>query len=524
MIYRKYKNTLIPIISFLLVTIIFSCVSTKQMNYLITEKRYKPELLINDVDYTYKLLTKGHPGVYWYISKEKLDYKFDSLKNSLVVPLTNKEFYKKLAPVIASIKCGHTRLITINKTLTKKEKDSTARIIKPINQFSYKVLNDKLYIKSFNNKITQVKRGDEIIAIDGEPFSKIRSELIKNFSSDGYNTTYLNEVLDRGFIGWYEGIKNSKDTLNFMIKRKDSIVKVVLTAVRSGKEDLANDIKNKIVVDKNSSLDKKQLVKEKLKLRYKGTDENDKPMLDLQFLEKDSSVAYLKVKGFSFPHANFNKFFKESFAEIKNGNAKDLIIDIRNNRGGSLKACRNLFSYLVEEDFIYLKQGEIEHKFNPYWHAKGLVNAVKGLTFEVANLIRTKKRNGKYYVNFKGTKPLHAKTNNYNGKVYVLINGYSFSASALFAANVKGIERATFVGQETGGGFNGCVAGNIPVLNLPNTKLKLRMGLFPILPNAQTEIVGRGIFPDKEINNTIEDVISGKDKELEWVMKDIKKK
>ena len=200
-----------------------------------------------------------------------------------------------------------------------------------------------------------------------------------------------------------------------------------------------------------------------------------------------------------------------------------MILDLRDNGGGSLTACRNLFAYLVDKDFVYLTKTEVDKRFNPYLHTKGILNALKVVPFQIVNTLLLVKHKDKYKLNYKGMKPLHPKKNHYDGKLYVLINGYSFSASALISANLQQIKRAIFVGQETGGGYNGCVAGSIPILNMPNSKLKLRMGLYPVRPNAHTETVGRGIFPDYEIKTTIEDVIAGKDKELDGVLSSIKK-
>lgn len=511
------------IIFFFSLALLFSCTSVKKMNYVVTEKRHTSDQLIQDVDFVYMLLTKGHPGVYWYINKEDLDFKFDSLKKTLNEPLTTKEFYKKIAPIIAEVKCGHTRLILVSKKLNKKEEDSLSKLSKPINQLGYRVINNKLYIKSLNNKTVQAKRGDEILTIEGVPSSEIINNLTKNYASDGYNITFKTAVLNRNFINWYSSIYDSRDRLDFKIKEGNSTFDLSLTTLTKAKRESSNMNTPKVKLNKDSLLVKRNLVKEKLKVRYRGNDELKKPLLDLKFIEKDSSTAYLKIKSFSFPYADFNRFYKESFEALKKGNTKNLILDLRDNGGGSLTACRNLFAYLVNKDFVYLSKTQVDKRFNPYLHSKGLLNVLKVVPFQIVNTILLKKDKDKYTLNYKGMKPLHPKLNHYDGKVYVLINGYSFSATALLAANLHQNKRAIFVGQETGGGYNGCVAGNIVTFNLPNSKLKIRMGLYPIRPNAHTEIIGRGIFPDQEITTTIEDVISGRDKELEWVLTSIKR-
>jgi hypothetical protein len=45
----------------------------------------------------------------------------------------------------------------------------------------------------------------------------------------------------------------------------------------------------------------------------------------------------------------------------------------------------------------------------------------------------------------------------------------------------------------------------MPVVELPHSELKIRIGLMMMAPHHKTEIKGRGIFPDKEIIPTLED-------------------
>ena len=63
----------------------------------------------------------------------------------------------------------------------------------------------------------------------------------------------------------------------------------------------------------------------------------------------------------------------------------------------------------------------------------------------------------------------------------------------------------------------------MPTIKLPNSQIKITVGLMVISPFYKTQLEGRGIFPDKEITRTINDYIDGKDPELNWILEDIKK-
>jgi C-terminal processing protease CtpA/Prc len=129
---------------------------------------------------------------------------------------------------------------------------------------------------------------------------------------------------------------------------------------------------------------------------------------------------------------------------------------------------------------------------------------------------------GQFIYNTRTAKLQPKNADAFAGKIYVLINGGSFSASCILSSNLKGAKRAFFVGQETGGAFNGTVAGQMPIVKLPHSKLKTRIGLALIAPHFKTNLDGRGIFPDHEILPTIEDKINGIDPEMNWVLEKIK--
>jgi len=64
------------------------------------------------------------------------------------------------------------------------------------------------------------------------------------------------------------------------------------------------------------------------------------------------------------------------------------------------------------------------------------------------------------------------------------------------------------------------VAGIMPVLTLPTSKLTIRFGLLVCQSPFQSKTDGYGILPDKEINPTVQDRINGNDPELEWILKE----
>ena len=84
--------------------------------------------------------------------------------------------------------------------------------------------------------------------------------------------------------------------------------------------------------------------------------------------------------------------------------------------------------------------------------------------------------------------------------------------------------RATFVGEETGGAYNGTVAGIYKIYQLPTSKVKIRIGLMQVETPFKQEPDGFGNKPDVEILPTVKDRALGIDTELEWILNDIESK
>lgn len=511
----------------LALTLLFfvQCASVKkhnaQLNAFISVEKLK-----SDVDFTYRKLQKLHPNLYWYISKKELDHKFDSIKSSINKPLLPFDFYTKLSPIVAAVRQGHLTVIAPSKKFTKKEiKALLKKGIGPFSQFDYEFLNDKLYVAKNNSNNKTIKAGTEVISVNGVNAIDLINKNSFFFSSDGFNTTFKNRSAGKRFSSYFTNENGIKDSIQFNFKFNDSLKTVTIS--RKKEDTLAKLFeKNKKAL---TSVDKIKSREIRRKKRVNGYNKDEKNYIhNLRFLEKDSSVAIMKIRGFK--KGNFRTFYKESFYKIKQYKSNTLILDLRDNGGGRLNEIANLYSYLADSSFVFLEKSEVVSKsslFNgAYWYGGSfLIKALKiiysPIVYGYLLLTVHKKENGKnYYATH--TRMHKVNKNAFKGKIYVLINGGSFSASSILSTSLQGSKRAFFVGEETGGAYNGTVAGFMPKVKLPNSEIQIRTGIMMMESKFKTTTQGRGIFPDKEIIPTIEDRIKENDPELDWILKDIK--
>jgi C-terminal processing protease CtpA/Prc len=236
----------------------------------------------------------------------------------------------------------------------------------------------------------------------------------------------------------------------------------------------------------------------------------------------------MKIRGFST--GNYKDFYKQSFELLQKKQTKTLILDLRNNPGGKLNDINNLASYFTDKTYQLIEPAFLARR-SALWQSSYFKGApLIAIPFmasafpiiKTIEYVRPKKNDkGNYTYAMKASKMQKPNPLNFKGKVYVLINGGSFSASCIISAHLKTLKNVTFVGEETGGGANQTTAGRMPTFEMPNSKLNFSVLLMDIRPKNQTEIFGRGIMPDIPINYTINDVRNNTDSQMEWIEKDI---
>ncbi len=313
-----------------LTIIFFAQCSTIKKNNTHLQQLISVNQLQQDIDFTRKKLEKLHPKLDYYISKESLDYKFDSLKNTINKPLTPLEFYKKISPIVAAVKQGHSYVVPPERAYSKKEtKAIVKKGIGPFSQFDFSFYNDKLYVIKNKSPNKTIASGTEVFSVNGIKPANLINEYNQYYSSDGFNTTFKKQIAVKRFVSFFTTEYGIKDSLQYVFKSNDSIKSIT---IKRFKQD-SIEKKAKKIAQKSIPIDKVKQRELKRKKRINGYDKSTNSFIrELRFSSKDSSVAILKIRGFK--SGKFTKFYKASFSEIKKQNTKTLIIDLRNNGGG----------------------------------------------------------------------------------------------------------------------------------------------------------------------------------------------
>lgn len=530
---------------FSILIVLSNCASVEKHNALL-ETNLSVKQQKADIDYLEKKIYKIQPNLDEFISKEELRRKFDSVRNTINAPLKPNEFFFKVSSLLASIRQGHASMSPLVKKYSKKDtKALRKKGLAPVSQFEYKFMDDKLFVLKNKSKDSTIQEGTEVISIENITPQQIFTKYRKTFTSDGYNETFVPYAFTMRFSSYMYYELGRRDSLNFNFKFKDSVYYKLIKRLPDEKTKENTIKKDSISTPKPKDSIVKKLTKEEKKLAKKKKKEEDEYNYNygydkskkeytktLRFTDIDSCTAIFKIRNFS--RGGYKVAYREVFELLKKTDTKNLILDLRNNPGGRLNEIHELYSYLATDStFQLIEESKVTSKTS-LLKADYLSSMPKSLyLFSIPTypiyasvlMIKTKKdENGGYRFRMKSSKEKPRNENYFKGKIYVLINGGSFSASCIISSKLKENKDVTFVGEETGGAFNGTVAGRTSSYELPNSKLPTRLWIMNIAATNKTEQKGRGIFPDVEIKPTIQDIISNIDPELEWIINDIASK
>jgi hypothetical protein len=393
----------------------------------VTEKTYQAALLRQDVTQLENALVELHSGVDRHVPLKEIHEGFEEARTKLDHDLTSFEFYMLIAPLVASIQCGHTRLIP---SVEIRAHFDSAIVFFPLR---VRLIDNRMFAKLNDEGIIEIK------SINSQSAEVILKKIYSSFPVDGQAIDAKQDYVSEQFSHLYSLFVDHKP------KRFD--LGVVWSGPSQGKENITLQ-----------PVGVSSLV----------TGEEETP---IDFAMRNG-VGYLKVNTFSSysyrrEGIGYEEFLKKTFLQLKSESVDKLVIDIRDNGGGDDRYGALLFSYVAQEAFGYFKK------------------------------VYRREGNRTIDVGHPCVQLQHAQSDAFNGKVCLLINGRTFSTAADVASMFRSNKRATIIGSETGGGYEGNTSGASERVELNNSHVKIQIPRWyyenDVAPAQQPH---RGTIPD----------------------------
>ncbi len=430
-----------------------------------------------------------HPSVFRYTSKNDFEQEFTRIITSLPDSLTLFQFTSLVVPVIAKIHCGHTYPV-----IPYIGADTKAIPL------DIKIIDNKIFIVNDLSGLQYPKIGFEIIKINGRQSQEILDILRSKEVADGFVATTKDRNVEK-FFKWYYAIYiDQPDTFKVDLKKYEN-----------------NDTETVSIASLvDSRIEQNRGMQEKVKsMDFRMDNEHDLAVLRINsFMSNQIKKSYKQ---------NLRKIIKMAFNDIKQNGIDNLVIDIRNNTGGMAFVPPFLYSYLGKEDFKFKDKLLFKHGYK-FSHPENLNRSKLNDWFNRKLIRRVNDTTFEWTLHNNTRKTYHIKKNAFKGKLFILLNGMTASGAAEFATLVHYYKRGIFIGEESGGDYNGINGYDRTYLQLPNSKLGVLIaGYRSIMPWNESKFFGRGVPVDYEVHSNGTDLSSGRDAELEFVYNLIKR-
>lgn len=444
------------------------------------DKKIGPAVLVNDLKLLKQILEANHPSLYWYTPKDSVDYYFNQAVQSITDSLSEPQFRNIVAPVISKLRCGHTQV-----RFSKKYADYYRNKPQPQFPLSLKIWNDSAIVVANSHPNDSVLiRGTILTSINGRSGADMLQRMSPYISTDGYADIFKHQLISFSFPSYYKSVFGS-----------DSLYTIGYLDTNLRQQTIT--IKN--YDPRSDSTARRRRLPPLPRITHRQYRRQSMLLQREMVIDTALSLATLRINTFSDGH--LRKFFRRSFSTISKLKLENVAIDLRQNSGGSIVSSNRLTQYLIDHEFKTADTvAAISRRFRYRRYIKPWF--IYWLSMQLTGRRHT---DGRIHFNyFENHRFNPIKKNHFNGHIYVVTGGYTFSAATLVTGALKGQKNVTIVGEETGGGYYGNSAMHLPVITLPGSKLRVVLPMYRLVIDHTRPKDGRGVMPDVEMKPTSE--------------------
>lgn len=428
-----------------------------------------PEQQQQDVEQAVKSLKKYNKGLYLFLPEQEFKTIIEEINQNLYQERSPIDFYRLIAPMVLPIKERHVQFKHFHKKSSiAKDFEAGNRLFFPF-AITYQTDTSAYIIRNVSQDST-IQLPSKLLAINNLPIADVRDSIAQYIPLDYDTYTWQNFEISAAFPQLYHFFVDT--TSVFTITIEDSLQQVQQKTITGVSK---KEYKTTIIKQSKEIYASKQ---RPAPFRYKMYDSLSIGYLDINtFAENKVKVENNRYK--------YKKVVDEFFQSVHQKNIDHVIIDVRNNTGGSVSNVKYLLSY-----------------FQPFT--------------EQTPFYSTQKDSWLFGEKTKEQSTYKQREPHFSGKVYILTNGGSYSASVLTSMFAKIYNQAMIVGEEPGGRPSGTTAGSFKTIKLKHSKIVLSIPRAVFTYNHAEQL---SLSPDIEINPHIDDYFSlNKDHQLEYLI------
>lgn len=464
--------------------------------------------LQEDVHILEKTLKYYHPGIYRYNTEEEIDKGLADLRKQFSEEQGEASVLLAFAKFANQLQCGHTYTNPWNMdaALRKRFMDKVHYL-----PFGFQLIDQQMVITRNVSNIKEIQTGTIIQSINGIPVERIIDSLLQVTKADGLHTqAHRLKTLELDAFGMRDHqIFDMYFPLFFPMEKAAFEI-----TYQDGDKTYSK------LTPALSRADRMQKMEEKYGKAPVKSEKWD-------FYIDENQVAVVQLSDFAIWSWDFDykKWMADAFQQIKDQNAKGVVIDIRGNSGGLSEVSDELLTYLVKEDIQLentyrqvIRNYQADSTLWPY--LDGYDTSLKnGLPREYVDPLD----NGMYQLKTQGdSKLIQAKALAFSGPIFFVADATNSSATFSLLSAVQSNDIAKIVGEPGGGNKQGINGGSYFFLRLPNSKMEIDIPLIYYQP--PTQMPDESIQPDISVKTTIEDIVNGKDAPMEKIKELMKEK
>ena len=289
---------------------------------------------------------KTNSGVYKYRTKQQIDSIYNWAHNEINTSNTYLDFYKIICQITDYEGSLHNDTYLPKKQLENLKKESFGYFPYPI-----KWIEGKWVI---NHKGGELPLGAEILEINHKPITEIIASQYKYYTTDGYNLTGKRTGIRKKFSMYYRLNHGQKE--NFKVSYK-----------RSGDHGIATKVINSVSYSSYYKNFEERHSRPIDQIYYEHLEDNEK----YSYEKIDAKTAKLNIHSFaigadenSSGYIQYAAYLDSIFTSINTTKLENLIIDIRNNGGGTAASLLLPYEYLTQRDFCENKSAWITFRKN----------------------------------------------------------------------------------------------------------------------------------------------------------------